>query len=157
MAKAEPVGAPVPTVKFAPKWTTVVAAPLLYAMIVPLIFVDISLEFYHRLAFPILGIPTVSRGSYIKLDRHLLPYLPFILKLACIYCGYANGLVQYAARIAGDTERYFCPIKHQAAAEFHPPPHHQDFIEYGDAEGFRKRWEAAGRVKDKETGSQTGL
>lgn len=147
------VEAPIPVVKLSPKWTTLLASPLLYAMIVPLILMDIFLELYHRLAFPILGIPTVRRGHYIKLDRQLLPYLPAILKVACAYCGYANGLIQYAARIAGDTELYFCPIKHQAVADFHPPPHHKSFIEYGDAEGFRQLWEAGERKKDRGSGS----
>jgi hypothetical protein len=153
MADAAPAEVPVPVVKLSPKWTTILASPLLYAMIVPLVVVDICLELYHRVAFPILGIPTVPRKHYIKIDRHLLPYLPAIVKLACIYCGYANGLLQYAGRIAGDTERYFCPIKHQAAADFHPPPHHRNFAEYGDARGFRELWEAGGRLEDKGTRS----
>jgi hypothetical protein len=124
-------------------------------MIVPLVLLDIFLELYHRIAFPILGIPTVPRRRYIKIDRHLLPYLPAIVKLACVYCGYANGLLQYAARIAGDTERYFCPIKHQASAEFDQPPHHRHFAEYGDAQGFRRLWEAEEWRKEKETGRQS--
>ena len=143
MAKAEsqteaPVGI---CVKVRPEWTTVVASPLLYGMFVPMVFLDLCLEIYHRLAFPLWGIPTVPRGDYIKIDRHLLPYLPVILKIACAYCGYANGLAQYAARIAGDTEAYFCPIKHQTSPTFQAPPHHKNFAEYGDAEAFRHRWE----------------
>lgn len=131
---------PTELVKLEPHLTTLLASPILYLMILPLLLLDLSLEIYHRLAFPILGIPTVCRGSYIKLDRHRLPYLPVLLKVACAYCGYANGLLQYAARIAGETERYFCPIKHQAAAGFHPPSHHQGFADYGDAAGFHKLW-----------------
>jgi hypothetical protein len=134
-------GTSVAPVRVSPKWTTIVAAPVLYVMIIPLVFFDLSLEFYHRLAFPLLGIPMVRRREYVKLDRHRLPYLPAVLKLACMYCSYANGLIQYAARIAGETETYFCPIKHQAATEFHPPPHHRDFVEYGDAEAFRRRYQ----------------
>ncbi len=153
MVDAARAGRTVPVVKLSPRWTTLLASPLLYAMVVPLVLLDISLECYHRLAFPILGIPTVPRGRYIKLDRHLLPYLPAILKVACAYCGYANGLIQYAARIAGDTELYFCPIKHQAAADFYQPPHHRGFADYGDAEGFRNLWEAQDRPKDEGTGN----
>lgn len=136
--------APVELVRLAPHLTTILASPLLYLMILPLLLLDLSLEIYHRLAFPILGIPTVRRGSYIRLDRHRLPYLPFLLKVACAYCGYANGLLQYAARIAGDTELYFCPIKHQAAPDFHPPAHHQGFADYGDAAGFHRLWTLQG-------------
>jgi hypothetical protein len=42
----------------------------------------------------------------------LLPYLNFFEKINCVYCSYFNGLIAYAAEIAGRTERYFCPIKH---------------------------------------------
>jgi hypothetical protein len=132
---------PVRVVKLSPAWKTVLVSPVLYAMIVPLILLDICLELYHRLVFPILGIPRVQRSRYIKLDRQRLPYLPVILKMACAYCGYANGLLHYASRIAGDTEAYFCPIKHRPTADFQAPPHHEGFLEYGDAEGFRKLWE----------------
>ncbi len=121
-----------------PSWRTVLAAPLLYAMIVPLVMLDLSLEVYHRLAFRLLGIPLVRRRDYIRIDRHRLPYLSALQKLACAYCGYANGLLQYAARIAGETEAYFCPIKHQAIEGFHPPAHHERFAEYGDAGGFQR-------------------
>jgi hypothetical protein len=124
-----------------PEWRTVVVSPLLYGMIVPLIVLDLALELYHRVVFPVLGIPLVRRGEYIKIDRHLLPYLSPILKVACAYCGYANGLLHYAVRIAGDTEIYFCPIKHETSPGFRPPLHHQSFLEYGDAEGFRRLWE----------------
>ncbi|WP_447974635.1 hypothetical protein [Nitrospira sp. Kam-Ns4a] len=129
-----------------PSWRTVLAAPLLYAMIVPLVMLDLSLELYHRAVFRLLGIPFVRRRDYIRIDRHRLPYLSAVQKLACAYCGYANGLLQYAARIAGETEAYFCPSKHQATEGFHPPPHHERFAEYGDAGGFRRLLEQARRA-----------
>lgn len=128
-------------VKVSWRWSTAIVSALLIGMAAPMLFMDICLEIYHRIGFPLLRIPTVRRRDYIKVDRQRLPYLPAILKLACAYCGYANGLAQYAARIAGETEAYFCPIKHQAAAGFHPPPHHRAFAEYGDAEGFRRCWQ----------------
>ena len=129
-----------PLVKVWPRWTTILVSPLLYGMIIPLVLLDLCLELYHRLVFPVIGVPMVPRRDYIKMDRHRLPYLSPILKLACAYCGYANGLIQYTARIAGDTEHYFCPIKHQASAGFHAPPHHDTFVAYGDEAGWRKRW-----------------
>ncbi|MEW6544885.1 MAG: hypothetical protein AB1411_14905 [Nitrospirota bacterium] len=134
-----------PRVEVRPKWTTIAVSPLLYGMIVPLVVLDLCLELYHRLVFPLLGVPLVPRNEYIRIDRHKLPYLPTVLKIACAYCGYANGLLQYAVKIAGETEAYFCPIKHQAAAGFHQPAHHEDFVEYGDAGGFRRRWEESGQ------------
>jgi len=123
-----------------PHWRTLLVSPLLYAMFAPLVLLDGCLEVYHRVAFPILGIQTVRRRHYIKIDRYRLPYLPPILKLACACCGYANGLLQYAAKIAGETEHHFCPIKHQPSAEFQAPPHHAAFEEYGDEIGWRQRW-----------------
>jgi hypothetical protein len=123
-----------------PRWTTILVSPLLYAMIIPLVLLDLSLELYHRLVFPVIGLPAVPRRSYIRVDRHRLPYLSPVLKLACAYCGYANGVIQYAARIAGDTERYFCPIKHRPSKDFQGPPHHAGFAEYGDEAGWRQRW-----------------
>ncbi len=124
-----------------PKWTTILASPILFGMIVPLVIMDLCMELYHRLAFPILGIPRVIRGDYIRMDRHRLPYLSPVLKLACAYCSYANGFLQYATRIAGVTEAYFCPIKHQATPTFHAPQHQQDFLEYGDAQAWNRHLE----------------
>jgi hypothetical protein len=54
-----------------------------------------------------------------------------------MYCGYANGLLHYASAIAGETEKYFCGIKHQSDPNFIEPPHHKNFVKYGDEEAFR--------------------
>jgi len=123
-----------------PTWQTIVASPFLYGMIIPLVFLDLFLELYHRIAFPLLGIPLVRRRDYILIDRHRMSFLPLLLKVACAYCGYANGLLHYAVRIAGDTECHFCPSKHQATPGFHAPPHHQNFAGFGDAQGFSQRF-----------------
>jgi hypothetical protein len=123
-----------------PVWTTILASPVMYGMIIPLVFLDLCLEIYHRIVFTILGLPLIHRLEYLKIDRYRLGFLPFILKVACVYCGYANGLLQYAVRIAGDTEKYFCPSKHEPMPGFHEPPHHQDFAEFGDAKGFEHRF-----------------
>ena len=123
-----------------PGWQTLVATPILYSMIIPLVFLDLFLELYHRTVFPILGIPKVVRKDYILIDRHRMSFLPFVLKFACAYCGYANGLLHYAFKIAGDTERHFCPSKHRSVAGFHAPPHHAIFSEYGDSKGFGERF-----------------
>ena len=51
-----------------------VSAPLIWVMIVPVVISDICLEIYHRIAFPIYGIPYVKRSRYIRiLDREKLP------------------------------------------------------------------------------------
>jgi hypothetical protein len=121
-----------------PPLTELAAAPLLYAMIVPLVILDLFATLYHHIVFPLLDIPLVPRQSYIKMDRHRLSYLTPLQRVACAYCGYANGLLQYATRMAGDTERYFCPIKHQPSSDRVLPPHHRRFIEYGDEAGWRR-------------------
>ena len=71
---------------------------------------DIALLLYQLTVFPVLGIKRVPRKQDIRIDRRR-PYLPWVLKLGCAYCGYAHGLLHYAVRIAGDTELYFCPSK----------------------------------------------
>ncbi|MEK7122306.1 MAG: hypothetical protein AAB855_00455, partial [Patescibacteria group bacterium] len=70
--------------------------------------------------------------------RHHLSYLSAWEKLNCTYCGYANGFIMYAMRIAGETERYWCGIKHKEDPTFIPPPHHQFFLSYGNEEEFKE-------------------
>ena len=115
-----------------------ISAPFIYAMIIPAVILDIFLEIYHRIAFPLYGIPIVKRSNYIKVDRYKLSYLSWIQKINCIYCGYVNGLFQYAAVIGGETEKYWCGIHHEPDKEFVTPSHHQDFLKYGDRKEFEE-------------------
>ena len=120
-------------------WHVLLASPILYGIFIPLLILDLSLTIYHWTVFPILHIPRIRRNAYIRLDRQHLSYLPLIVKLTCTYCGYANGLLHYGVRLAGDTEAYFCPIKHQLRQqEFHEPPHHRHFAPFGDAQAFQR-------------------
>lgn len=61
-------------------------------------------------------------------------------KLNCLYCGYANGVLQYIAKIVAETERYWCGIQHHKDDKFIAPPHHDRFIAYGDEEAFSKEY-----------------
>ena len=122
-----------------PHATILLATPLIYAMIVPLLVFDFCVELYQRVVFPLLGLPLLSRREYIRLDRHRLPYLNPFQKAGCLYCGYANGLLHYASRIAAETEKVFCPIQHRTGGKFHPPAHHIDFAPYGDAKEFQRK------------------
>lgn len=115
-----------------------ISAPFIYSMIIPLILLDIWIEAYHRVAFATYGINYVKRKKYIKIDRHKLQYLTFFEKLNCMYCGYANGLLQYSATIAGETEKYWCGIKHKLDENFIEPEHHKEFLQYGDEESYIK-------------------
>ncbi|MFN8115287.1 MAG: hypothetical protein U0W65_04195 [Bacteroidia bacterium] len=112
--------------------------PVIYSLIIPIVVLDIWVEVYHRICFWAYGIPYVKRSEYIKIDRHKLSYLDAFEKLNCMYCGYVNGLLHYVSTIAGETEKYWCGIKHQQDPKFHAPAHHKDFLEYGDAEAYRK-------------------
>jgi hypothetical protein len=112
--------------------------PVIYSMIFPLVIFDFCLEIYHQICFRLYKIPIIKRSSYIRIDRHKLQYLTRWEKLNCAYCGYANGLMHYASVIAGETEKYWCGIKHQKDPNFIPPEHHKDFLEYGDEESYNK-------------------
>lgn len=119
-------------------WRHVISAPFIYGMIVPLVFLDFCLEIYHQVCFRLYGIVRLQRSKYIKFDRFKLKYLDPFEKFDCAYCGYANGLANYFTAIAGETEKYWCGIKHQKDPNFILPEHHKDFLEYNDARGYDK-------------------
>ena len=118
----------------------VLALPFIYMMIFPMILLDFFLEIYHRICFFCYGIPYVKREDYIRIDRHKLNYLTFIEKINCVYCGYANGFAGYFVRIAADTEKYWCGIKHDNYKNFNAPKHHADFLEYGDEKAYKEKY-----------------
>jgi hypothetical protein len=91
---------------------TVVVAPVIYGLIVPLLFLDLGLTVYQSLCFPVYRINKVRRSDYIVMDRWHLSYLNFMEKFNCAYCAYGNGLLAYGTEIAARTEQYWCPIKH---------------------------------------------
>lgn len=111
-------------------------APIIYAMIIPLAFLDLCVFLYEHICFRVYGIPIVPRKNYFVIDRHHLSYLSGMQKFNCIYCGYANGLASYTKEIIGRTEEYWCPIKHNHQVE-DPHSRYGGFYEYGDEESFR--------------------
>jgi hypothetical protein len=115
-----------------------ISMPFIYFMIFPMVVLDFCLEIYHQICFRLYGLPLVNRSTYIKIDRHKLKYLNNWEKVHCAYCGYANGLAHYFTIIAGETEKYWCGIKHQKDPNFIPPEQHKDFLEYGDAKAYNK-------------------
>ncbi|MFA6106305.1 MAG: hypothetical protein WC745_01385 [Patescibacteria group bacterium] len=120
-------------------WRYVFSMPFIYGMIIPALFFHIGLEIYHQVCFRIYRIPRVKSQEYFIYDRQLLPYLNWFEKFNCVYCSYVNNLIRYAAEIGGRTERYWCPIKYARRME---KPHSQypKFVDYLDAENFRKKW-----------------
>lgn len=121
-------------------FTYMISAPVIYGMIVPLLILDLSITLYQHICFRIYGIPLVHRTEYLVFDRHHLAYLNAIEKINCTYCGYGNGLIEYAREVVGRTEQYWCPIKH---AQRTLDPHHRmlKYCDYGDAEAWSSNLE----------------
>lgn len=120
----------------------VLTAPAIYALIVPLVLLDLFVAIYQAACFPVYGVPKVKRRDHICIDRHHLAYLNGLQKLNCVYCGYANGLIAHVREVAARTEAYWCPIKH-ARAVSDPHGRYPGFVDYGDAEGFDTGVEAS--------------
>src|SRR4249919_3074786 len=116
----------------------VLTAPVIYAVIVPLVLLDLFVSIYQRVCFPVYGIPKVNRGDYLIFDRHHLAYLNALEKLNCAYCSYANGLIAYVREIASRTEQHWCPIKH-ARRLIGAHARYACFEDYADAENYQKR------------------
>jgi len=116
---------------------SLLTAPLIYSLVIPLFLLDVWVTGFQWLCFPIYGIARVPRRQYFVLDRHRLAYLNGIEKLHCTYCSYAGGLLAYVREVAARTEQYWCPIKHSRAI---PAPHdrYHYFFGFGDARGYRE-------------------
>jgi hypothetical protein len=133
---------------------TIVTAPVVYSMIVPLALLDLWATIFQIVCFRAYRIPRVRRSDYIALDRGRLAYLNSIEALNCAYCGYGNGVIAYVREISSRTEQYWCPIKH-AVRITDPHKRYYDFLEFGDAEGYRARLDSfrAGLREDSEPSS----
>ena len=113
----------------------VLSAPIIYAMIVPMAVLDLTISLYQLVCFPLYRIRKVERSQYIVIDRHRLSYLNWIEKINCVYCGYVAGLLAYSRAILARTEQYWCPIKHaRAVVDAHE--RYASFAAFGDAEAY---------------------
>jgi len=114
----------------------ILSAPVIWAVFIPSILLDISVTLYQAICFPIYGIPKVNRADYIVFDRQYLNYLNIIEKMNCAYCSYFNGMIAYTQEIAARTEQFWCPIKHaRHISTLHS--RYQNFIDYGNAKSYR--------------------
>jgi len=120
-----------------PRLRHVLTAPFVFALLPPLLLLDLLVSLYHAVCFPLLGIPKVKRSDYLIFDRHHLVYLNLLEMVNCAYCSYGNGLIAYFQEIVGRTEQYWCPIKH-AHRILNAHSHYGRFLDYGDAESFRR-------------------
>jgi len=135
---------------------TLLVAPAVYGLIVPLAVLDLGLYIFQIVCFSAWRVERVERSDYVIIDRHRLAYLNGIEKLNCAYCSYANGLIAYAREIASRTEQYWCPIKHALRVR-NPHSRYRSFVDYGDAQGFRARLDELRReVKAAETNETAG-
>jgi len=120
-------------------------APVIYAVIVPFVLLDIFITLYQMICFPVYGIEKVRRADHMTFDRKQLSYLNGLEKLNCIYCSYGNGLLSYASEISGLTEKHWCPIKHAKRMD-RVHRHYSEFLEFGDAEGYRQQQRPSART-----------
>ena len=125
----------------------VLTAPVIYAGIVPFLLLDLFVNIFQAVCFPIYGIAKIRRADYLVFDRHHLAYLNALEKLNCAYCSYANGIIAFTREIAARTEQYWCPIKHARRA-MATHAHYKYFTKYGDAESFRRDLEKIRQFKD---------
>lgn len=116
---------------------TILTAPVIYFGIVPLVLLDLFVTLYQVICFPVYGIARVRRRDYFVFDRGHLAYLNLIEKINCAYCSYGNGVIAYAREISARTEQYWCPIKH-ARRTLQAHPWYNGFVDFGDAEGWRR-------------------
>jgi hypothetical protein len=120
------------------KFLIYLTIPVIWACLVPMVLLDLSMSVFQGVCFPIYGIPKVRRRDYILLDRRHLDYLNWVEKLNCEYCGYANGVLAWAGEIGARTEQYWCPIKHAMRMKS-THSRYRLFFDYGDAEHFREQ------------------
>lgn len=130
-----------------PRLRHVLTAPFVYALLPPLLLLDLFASLYHAVCFPLLGIPKVKRGDYLIFDRHHLAYLNLLEMVNCAYCSYGNGLLSYLKEIVARTEQYWCPIKH-ANRILAAHSRYGHFTEFGDAEAFRRDLDKIRKFKD---------
>lgn len=116
---------------------SVVTAPVIYSLTIPLARLDLFVTVYQRVCFPVYSIVPVPRARYFRFDRHRLPYLNALEKANCAFCSYANGVLAYTREIAARTETYWWPIKHARPIR-DPHARYGTFVDYGDPDGYRR-------------------
>lgn len=118
----------------------ILTIPFIWAMMIPIVLIDIAVTLYQWVCFPIYKIPRVKRKDYVVIDRFNLFYLDKVERVNCLYCEYFNGVIAYVREIAGRTEQYWCPIKHgKPLRDKHS--RYDKFFDYGDYTKYREELE----------------
>jgi hypothetical protein len=63
------------------EWTrfrNVLAAPVIYTLIFPMILLDFTVTIYQAICFPLFGIPKSRRSDFISIGRHRLRSLNIV-------------------------------------------------------------------------------
>jgi len=120
------------------RFSYIITMPTIIMMLIPAIIADVFATVYQAINFRAYKIPRVQRSKYIIFDRHHLKYLNLLEKLFCIFCGYVNGVIQYAAEIGSRTEEYWCPIKHNKKIGFEHSRYGK-YLEYGDSSSYHEK------------------
>jgi hypothetical protein len=119
---------------------SVLTAPVIYALFVPILLLDLSISVYQHICFRAYGIKRVKRSDYFVFDRAHLAYLNLIEKINCAYCSYGNGVMAYGREVVARTEQYWCPIKH-ARKIMAAHPFYTGFVDFGDAQSYKDELE----------------
>lgn len=120
-----------------------ISLPFIWLPLPILIILDLTIELFQFICFPIYNIEPVKRSKYILImDRNKLQYLNIIEKIGCMYCGYANGLFLYFKEIAGLTEKYWCGIMHEDKPGFKVQAHQvqENFARFDDKKDFDDKY-----------------
>jgi len=64
-------------------------APVIYALIIPVLLLDLFVAVYQTACFPVYGSHACIGATTLAFDREQLAYLNAIEKLNCAYCAYA--------------------------------------------------------------------
>jgi hypothetical protein len=113
----------------------IITGPLIYGMVLPLVFLDLSVWVYQYVCFPIYKLPRIVRAQFNAFDRQELRYLDWVSKAHCSYCAYATGVAAFSTAVIGATEAYFCPIKHQHKLQV-VTASAVPYVEFEEPEGF---------------------
>jgi hypothetical protein len=116
---------------------TLVTAPVVYSLLLPMALLDGWVTLFQRICFPAWGLPRVPRRPYFAFDRRKLEYLNAVERMNCVFCGYANGVIAYVREVASRTEQYWCPIRHRRHIR-DPHVRYSNFVAYGDADAYRR-------------------
>ena len=125
---------------FTANWLSVLTAPVIYALLFPILLLDLSITVYQHICFRAYGLARVKRGDYFVYDRTHLAYLNLIEKINCAYCSYGNGVMAYGREVVARTEQYWCPIKH-ARKIMAAHPYYTGFVDFGNAQSYKDELE----------------